>query len=52
MVNGTVRRAKILGALAALDDLPSSGKPPLITPEARTWRGGGLRETEDVRISA
>ena len=32
-----IEKALELGALAALDDLPRSGKPPTITPEARAW---------------
>lgn len=38
MVNSTVRRAQQVGALEALDDLPRTGKPPVITPEpGRGW---------------
>ena len=32
-----VDKALQLGALASLDDLPRSGKPPDITPEAKAW---------------
>jgi len=36
-VERCIEKALELGALAALDDLPRSGKPPTITPEARAW---------------
>jgi len=36
-VERCVDKALQLGALTALDDLPRSGKPPAITPEAKTW---------------
>jgi len=32
-----IDKALQLGALTALDDLPRSGKPPEITPEAKAW---------------
>lgn len=32
-----IDKALQIGPLTALDDLPRSGKPPEITPEARTW---------------
>jgi len=37
MVDDTVSRAKARGVLAALDDLPRSGHPTSITPEAKAW---------------
>ncbi|ADG06895.1 IS630 family transposase [Kyrpidia tusciae] len=36
-VNGTIRRARKVGVLQALDDLPRSGHPEVITPEAKAW---------------
>jgi len=36
-VERCIDKALQLGALTALDDLPRSGKPPEITPEARVW---------------
>ena len=36
-VGRCIDKALQVGALAALDDLPRSGKPATITPEARTW---------------
>ena len=36
-VERCLEKALELGPLAALDDLPRSGKPPTITPEARAW---------------
>jgi transposase len=36
-VNETVNRALQVGARAALDDLPRSGRPPRITAEAKAW---------------
>lgn len=36
-VERCIDKALQLGALAALDDLPRSGKPPEITAEANTW---------------
>jgi len=36
-VERCIDKALQLGALAALDDLPRSGKPPEITPEAKSW---------------
>lgn len=36
-VNETVNRALQVGARAALDDLPRSGRPPSITPDAKAW---------------
>ena len=36
-VERCVDKALELGALVALDDLPRSGRPPTITPEARAW---------------
>jgi len=36
-VERCIDKALQLGALTALDDLPRSGKPPEITPEARAW---------------
>jgi transposase len=36
-VERLVNRALQVGALAALDDLPRSGRPPKITAEARVW---------------
>lgn len=32
-----IDKALQIGVLASLDDLPRSGKPPSITPEAKTW---------------
>ena len=32
-----IKKALQFGALTALDDLPRSGRPPKITPEARIW---------------
>jgi transposase len=32
-----IKKALQFGALTALDDLPRSGRPPEITPEARIW---------------
>lgn len=32
-----IKKALAVGALSALDDLSGRGKPPTITPEARTW---------------
>ncbi|WP_231877862.1 helix-turn-helix domain-containing protein [Ferroacidibacillus organovorans] len=37
MVDDTVSRVKARGVLAALDDLPRSGHPTSITPEAKAW---------------
>lgn len=36
-VERCIDKALQLGALTALDDLPRSGKPPEITPEAKAW---------------
>ena len=36
-VERCIDKALQVGPLTALDDLPRSGKPPEITPEARTW---------------
>lgn len=36
-VERCVDKALQLGALSALDDLPRPGRPPTITPEAKTW---------------
>ena len=36
-VERCIDKALQLGALTALDDLPRSGKPPDITPEAKAW---------------
>src|SRR6266851_3314460 len=36
-VERCIDKALQVGPLAALDDLPRSGKPATITPEARTW---------------
>jgi transposase len=36
-VERCIDKALQLGPLTALNDLPRSGKPPEITPEARTW---------------
>lgn len=36
-INRCIDKAFQLGPLTALNDLPRSGKPPEITPEARTW---------------
>jgi len=36
-VERCIDKALQLGSLTALNDLPRSGKPPEITPEARTW---------------
>ncbi len=36
-VERCIDKALHLGAMAALDDLPRSGKPPEITPEAKAW---------------
>jgi transposase len=36
-VERCIDKALQLGALTALDDIPRSGKPPEITPEAKAW---------------
>lgn len=36
-VERCIDKALQLGAITALDDLPRSGKPPAITPEAKAW---------------
>jgi transposase len=36
-VERCIDKALQIGAIAALDDLPRSGKPPKITPEAKSW---------------
>lgn len=36
-VERCIDKALQIGPLTALDDLPRPGKPPVITPEARTW---------------
>jgi len=36
-VERCIDKALQFGALTALDDIPRSGKPPAITPEAKTW---------------
>ena len=37
MVDDTVSRTQVRGVLSALDDLPRSGHPISITPEAKAW---------------
>lgn len=37
MVDDTVSRTRVRGVLSALDDLPRSGHPIRITPEAKAW---------------
>ncbi|MBT4637721.1 MAG: IS630 family transposase [Deltaproteobacteria bacterium] len=36
-VDRCIDKALQIGAIAALDDLPRAGKPPKITPEAKSW---------------
>ena len=36
-IEGCIDKALQVGLLTVFDDLPRSGKPPKITPEARTW---------------
>lgn len=36
-VNRCINKALSLGVTAALEDLPRSGRPPRIPPEARLW---------------
>ena len=36
-INDTINRALRVGARAALNDLPRSGRPPVIPSEAKTW---------------
>ncbi len=36
-VERCIDKALQIGGIAALDDLPRAGKPPNITPEAKSW---------------
>jgi hypothetical protein len=36
-VGRCIDKALQIGTIAALDDLPRAGKPPKITPEAKSW---------------